>query len=55
VAFLVWVYYSCAILFYGAEITRAICQQNGHSVKPKKTAVFVHKKTVEAEAAEVPN
>jgi membrane protein len=47
VALLVWVYYSCAILFYGAEFTRAFCEYNGEPVNPKKTAVFIRNETVE--------
>lgn len=47
VALLVWVYYSCAILFYGAEFTRVVCEAAGDAVEPKKTAVWVRKATVE--------
>jgi len=47
VGLLVWVYYSCAILFYGAEFTRAVCEHNGEPVSPKKTAVFIRQDTGE--------
>jgi membrane protein len=47
VALLIWVYYSCAILFYGAEFTQALCEQNSQRVLPKKTAVFVRNETIE--------
>lgn len=51
VALLIWVYYSCAILFFGAEYTRAINEQNGGKVTPKKTAVIVHQQIEETTAA----
>jgi membrane protein len=54
VALLVWVYYSCAILFYGAELTRALCERGGQTVKPKKTAVLVHRETIETPPSEEP-
>jgi membrane protein len=41
VALLVWIYYSCAIMFYGVEITRFDRQLRGLPVQPKKTAVLV--------------
>jgi membrane protein len=43
VALLVWVYYSCAILFFGAEFTRARMTQAGRVVHPKKNAVLVRR------------
>lgn len=42
VALLLWVYYSCAILFYGVEFTRAYRASHGLPTEPKKTAVVVH-------------
>ena len=41
VALLVWVYYSCAIFFFGVEFTRAALLAEGLPVLPKKTAVAV--------------
>jgi len=41
VALLVWIYYSCAIMFYGVEFLRAGREEDGVPVKPKKTAVLV--------------
>ncbi len=46
VALLIWVYYSCAILFYGAEFTRAYRIADGLSVEPKDTAVQVREEIV---------
>ena len=42
VALLVWVYYSCAILFYGAEVIQARRAEEGLPIEPKPTAVVVH-------------
>ena len=47
VALLLWVYYSCAILFYGAEVTRALRADLGLSVEPKSKAVRVQREIVE--------
>jgi membrane protein len=46
VALLIWVYYSCAILFYGAEFTRAYRESSGHKVTPKASAVQVREEIV---------
>lgn len=46
VGLLIWIYYSCAILFYGAEYVRAHRLVNGIKVEPKETAVLVHKEIV---------
>ncbi len=42
VALLIWVYYSCAILFYGVEFIQAYRVSYKLPVEPKKTAVLVH-------------
>jgi membrane protein len=46
VALLVWVYYSCAILFYGAEFTRVYCEAHGRAITPKTKAIPVQKRMV---------
>jgi membrane protein len=46
VALLVWVYYSCAILFYGVEFTRAYRQAHHLKVRAKETAVQVREEIV---------
>ncbi|MBC7366775.1 MAG: YihY/virulence factor BrkB family protein [Undibacterium sp.] len=48
VALLIWVYYSCAILFYGVEITRAYRDAHHLKVEPKETAVMVREEVVES-------
>jgi membrane protein len=47
VALLIWIYYSCAILFYGVEFIRARRLALGLKVEPKDTAVLVRKEIVE--------
>ena len=46
VALLMWIYYSCAILFFGAEFIRADRLARGGKVQPKKTAVRVRREIV---------
>lgn len=54
VGLLMWVYYSCAILFYGVEFTRAHREQEGLLVKPKETAVLIRTEIVETPPSEEP-
>lgn len=53
-ALLVWVYYSCAILFYGVEFARAEHNLAGHKVLPKRTAVAIRTEMVEKGHTPVP-
>ncbi len=48
----VWVYYSAAILFFGAEFTRAFAKFKGEEIKPSKFAVSV--KQIEIELGKKP-
>ena len=48
VALLIWVYYSCAILFFGVEFTRAYRAIHHLKVEPKKTAVVVREDVAES-------
>jgi membrane protein len=41
VAVLIWVYYSCAILFFGVEFTRVYRQEHHLKIEPKATAEAV--------------
>lgn len=54
VALLVWVYYSCAILFYGGEFIRAYRQAHHLKTEPKETAVLVHEEVVETHPDSAP-
>jgi len=47
VVILLWVYYSSAILFFGAEFTKAYAAKHGSRIYPNHYAVWV--KTVEVE------
>lgn len=51
VALLIWVYYSCAILFYGVEFTRAYRQAHRLRTVPKDNAVLVREELVESRRA----
>lgn len=44
VALLIWIYYSCAILFFGVEFMRAYRALNNLPVEPKETAVLINDK-----------
>jgi membrane protein len=50
VALLIWIYYSCAILFFGAEFMRAHRLDRGMPVVPKATAVRVRREIVKEAA-----
>lgn len=39
---LLWVSYSCLILFFGAEFTWVYAKTYGHRIVPNKKAVFIH-------------
>jgi membrane protein len=52
VLLLLWVNYSSLILLYGAAITRAHLQMRGLPVRPRKTAVCVHRELVEDDATQ---
>ena len=54
VALLIWVYYSCAILFFGAEVTRAAREESGLHVQPKPTAVRVRREIIEEDGKKGP-
>lgn len=47
VVVLMWVYYSCLLLFFGAEFIRAYLQVTGRTPRPKSTAVRVRRIFVE--------
>jgi membrane protein len=47
VAILVWVYYSSAILFFGAEFTKFYTKRVGHPIEPSREAVMVIEKEID--------
>jgi membrane protein len=52
---IVWVYYSAAILYFGAEFTQVYAQSKGSKIKPSKYAVYVEQTIVEKEVAYLPH
>ncbi|MFT4031159.1 MAG: YihY/virulence factor BrkB family protein [Siphonobacter sp.] len=44
---LLWVYYSAAILYFGAEFTKVYSKEYGHGIVPKSETVVVYEKEVE--------
>lgn len=52
VALLIWVYYSCAILFYGAEFIRADRAAHHRQTEPKETAVLVREEIADGPRAQ---
>jgi membrane protein len=47
VLLLLWVNYSSLILLFGAAFTRAHLQARGRRIRPRTTAVFVHRQVIE--------
>jgi membrane protein len=52
VVLLLWVNYSSLILLYGAAFTRALQEQRGRAVRPRNSAVRIHRTMLEDEAEE---
>ncbi len=46
VVLLMWVYYSTLIVFFGVEFTRATMEEKGIAIRPKSTAVRVHRQVI---------
>lgn len=51
VAFVVWVYYSGLIMFFGAELTQVEARHNGRRIEPKENAMPADAPTPEAKPA----
>ncbi|RYG42906.1 MAG: YihY/virulence factor BrkB family protein [Chitinophagaceae bacterium] len=54
IVILVWVYYTAAILYFGAEFTRAYTEFTGARIKPAEYAVYVEEMEREREVDEIP-
>lgn len=54
VVIVVWVYYSAAILYFGAELTQAFIQEKGDRIKPSKHAVHLNVVVEEKYVNELP-
>jgi membrane protein len=51
---LLWVYYTAAILYFGAEFTRAYANANGAQIVPAEYAVFIEVKETEKDVKAIP-
>ena len=51
---LVWVYYTAAILYMGAEFTQVYAEYKGHKIEPADFAVHVQQKEIEKEVTTLP-
>ncbi len=49
IVLLLWVYYSSAILYFGAEFTKIYAEKYGHGIRPKSFAVKVIQQEIEQE------
>lgn len=54
IVILVWVYYTAAILYIGAEFTQVFAEYKGHKISPADYAVHVEQKEVEREVDVLP-
>ncbi len=54
IVILVWVYYSSAILYFGAEFTQVYAEKYGHAIRPATYAVLIVQKEVEKEVDVLP-
>jgi membrane protein len=54
IVILVWIYYTSAILFIGAEFTQVYAEAIGSSIEPAEYAVHVEQKEVEHDVSELP-
>jgi membrane protein len=54
IVIMLWIYYTAAILYFGAEFTRAYVDFNGKRIEPADYAVHVEQKEEEKDVAVVP-
>jgi membrane protein len=54
IVILLWIYYTAAILYFGAEFTRAYADFYGIKIKPAEFAIHVEQKETEQEVATIP-
>ena len=55
IVILVWVYYTAAILYMGAEFTQVFAEYKGHHIQPADFAVHVEQKEIEREVTSLPS
>jgi membrane protein len=54
IVILLWVYYTAAILYFGAEFTRAYADFNGVQIEPAEFAVHIEQTEVEKDVKKIP-
>ncbi len=54
IVILVWVYYTAAILYFGAEFTRVYVDYTGAQIQPAEYAVYVEQREVEKDVSVLP-
>jgi membrane protein len=54
IAILLWVYYTAAILYFGAEFTKAYVDFRGKRIEPADYAVYVEQKEIEKNVKKLP-
>lgn len=54
IAILLWVYYTAAILYFGAEFTKAYADFRGRRIEPAEYAVHVEQTEQEKDVAVLP-
>lgn len=52
---LLWIYYTAAILYFGAEFTRSFAIYKGRKIQPADYAVYIETKEMESEKGSVTN
>lgn len=54
IVILVWIYYTSAILYFGAEFTKVYADDYGEKIEPAEYAVHIEQKEVERDVAVLP-
>lgn len=54
IVILLWVYFTAAILYLGAEFTRVYANYSGVRIRPSEFAVYVEQKEIEKNVSEIP-
>ena len=54
IVILLWIYYSSAILYLGAEFTQVYTEMRGHSIQPAEDAVHIKQTEIEQQVSVLP-
>lgn len=55
IVILVWIYYTSAILYFGAEFTQVYAENYGHKIEPAEYAVHIEQKEIEQDVKVLPS